>query len=248
MPSHITVRPILFLAASLVLLIGLSTSATAQPGQCTLKQADLPAAPELLGFHLGMTALQAKARVPQIAFGKVDAIGISKTTINPGFDPRMDQQAFANVRSISLEFLDEKVSSVWLGYEDSFKWHTVDDFVAGISQSLRLPDAWESWRSRGKRIRCADFQIVVSTLAGGASFQLTDETAAQTIADRRATQAEEQEAAEQAAAEVVGDKRNKVYYLARCLVGHPLAEKDRVVFKTKVEAEAAGYKPATDCE
>lgn len=231
--------------AALFLLLSSVTAVSAQTTQCTLKSAELPHAPELFGFHLGMTAEQAKAHLPQIDFGKLDDLGVSKTTINPGFDPRTDQQAYAGVRSISLEFLDARISSLWLGYESYFKWQTVPDFVAGISQSLHLPNAWEPWKLRGSQIRCADFQIILSTMAGGASLHLIDNTAEQTIAARRAAKAEEAES--DSDAEIIGDKRNKVYYSESCPAPETLEEKNRLVFKTKLEAETAGYKPAKNC-
>ena len=81
-------RTILF---SLLLLL-LAQSASAQ---CTKKISELPAAPELLGFHLGMTKEQIKARVPQTRFGHADPFGVSKTTINPYFDETIDKTKFA---------------------------------------------------------------------------------------------------------------------------------------------------------
>jgi hypothetical protein len=71
-------RAILF--PLLLLLLGQSASA-----QCTKKLSELPEAPELLGFRLGMTKDQIKARVPQTKFGKADHFGVIKTTINPYF-------------------------------------------------------------------------------------------------------------------------------------------------------------------
>src|SRR5215510_12062196 len=73
----------------------------AAPAQCTKKISDLPAAPELLGFHLGMTKDQIKARVPQTVFGRADDFGVTKTTINPYFDPTIDKTKFEGVRSVS---------------------------------------------------------------------------------------------------------------------------------------------------
>ncbi len=221
---------------------------SAQTAQCSLKLADLPASSELFGFHLGMTVEQVKARVPQIVFGHTDEFGVSKTTVNPGFDPRIDKTAFVDLRSISLDFLDDRVSSLWLGYESSFKWQNVPDFVAGISQSLHLPNAWEPWKTRGTRIRCADFQITVSMIADGPSFRLIDETAEQTIAARREAKEQESSASEEETAhEIIADKQTRVYYSGAC---QPIAElkgTNRVVFKTIDEAEKAGYKPAKKC-
>ena len=64
------------------------------PAQCTKKMSELPAAPELLGFRLGMTKEQIKAHVPQTKFGTTDHFGVSKTTINPYFDETIDKSKF----------------------------------------------------------------------------------------------------------------------------------------------------------
>ena len=171
------------LAPFLILLC--ASIAPAQDRQCTLKLAELPDAPELHGFRMGMTKDQVKARVPQVVFGKTDAFGVSKTSINPDFDPRIDKSSFAGVRTVSLDFLDDRITSLWLGYDGSFKWKTVPEFVEGISRSLHLPDAWTSWRSRGQQLRCADFQMTVSFVAEGPSFRILDENAEETLAARR---------------------------------------------------------------
>ena len=225
------------------------TGSEAQTPQCSLTLSQLPASPELFGFQLRMTREQVIARVPQIDFGRTDDLGASKTTINPDFFLRKDPTHFIDLRSISFDFLDDRVSSLWFGYESSFKWRTVPDFVAGISQSLHLPDAWEPWKTRGSRIRCADFQIRVSTLAGGASFHLLDDTAEQTIAARRLAKYQEALVAQaDAESEIIADKRRRVYYSGGCLPANELKETDRVVFKTKEAAEKAGYSAAKDCQ
>ena len=74
--------------------------------QCTKKLSELPAAPELVGFRLGMTKDEIKTHVPQTAFGKADHFGVTKTTINPYFDPKIDKTKFAGVRSISLDLVE----------------------------------------------------------------------------------------------------------------------------------------------
>ena len=83
--------------------------ATAQQSNCSLRLDRLPDTPELRGFHMGMTYDQVKSRVPQIQFGRVDEFGVSKTSISPFFDPRFDKASFADVRTISLDFLDGKL-------------------------------------------------------------------------------------------------------------------------------------------
>jgi hypothetical protein len=239
------------LASFLILFCAVSVSA--QDAPCALKLAELPNAPELLGFHLGMTPAQVKTRVPQVEFGPPDDFGVAKTSINPDFDPRIDKASLSGVRTISLDFLDDRLTSLWLGYDNSFKWQTVPDFVKGMSQSLHLPEAWKTWKIRGQQIRCGDFQMTVSIVAEGPSFHITDETAAQTITARREAKEEADSAVEPGVEQaelipVVADRQSKTYYADGCQPSQPIKAADLVAFKTKEEAEKAGYKLAKACE
>ena len=239
----------------LVVTFILGIAATAA-GQCSKKIAELPAAPELLGFRLGMTKEEIKTHVPQTEFGKTDHFGVAKTTINPYFDPKIDKTKFEGVRSISLDLLDQKLTSLWIGYDENFKAKNVDEFVKLITQSLQLPASWTSWRSRGQQMRCADFQLTVMMVANGPSFRLLDVAAEETVAMRR-QQKEDQDAAIEAAGpaptetaaqtEIVADKKSKMYYLGDCRPEKVIAETDKIVFKTTDEAEKAGFKLAKNC-
>jgi hypothetical protein len=232
-----------------VLLILLLAAATfAQENKCVLKLAELPGSPELFGFHMGMTTVQAKARVPQIVLGRLDPFGAAKTSINPDFDPTIDKASLSGIRTVSLDFLDGRLTSLWFGYDSTFKWRTVPDFVAGISQALRLPDAWKPWKIRGQQLNCADFQMTVTMVSEGPSFRIIDDTAQQTIAARREAKEIQDSAAEEAADEVVADTKDKVYYVEGCLPPHEIEAADRVVFKSREEAEKAGYKLAKGCQ
>jgi hypothetical protein len=215
---------------------------------------DLPAAPELLGFRLGMTREQVKARVPQTVFGKADPFGVVKTTINPYFDPTIDKTKFEGVRSISLDLLDDRLTSLWIGFDETFKAHNVEEFVKVISQSLQVDGNWSSWKSRGQQLRCADFQLIVTTVANGPSFRLIDIAADDLVAERRQAK-EEQDAlveaggngSESVDAEIVADKHSKTYYPAGCEPAKEIAEANKVTFKTAAEAEKAGFKAAKNC-
>jgi hypothetical protein len=218
--------------------------------------ATLPAAPELLGFRLGMTRDQIKALVPQTAFGRTDPFGVAKTTINPHFDPKIDQTKYQGVRSISLDLLDDRLTSLWIGYDETFQIKAIDEFVKVISKSLQLDGNWTSWRSRGQQMRCADFQLFVSTLAGGPSLRLLDFAADDTIAARRQAKEEQDALAEagplgrengQPPAEILGDKETKTYYPNGCQPAKEIAETNKAVFKTAEEAEKAGFKLAKNC-
>jgi hypothetical protein len=196
--------------------------------------------PELRGFHLGMTFDEVKTRVPQVRFGHADKIGLTKTSINPSYDPRFDQASFADVRTISLDFLDGKLTTLWIGYDNSFKWPTVEEFIAGVGESWHLPANWSPKRN-GKQLRCDGFTVFVSMVAGGPSVRLSDDAADELIATRR----EEAVARELA---VIGDTKTKLYYSTDCGALEMVAPLNRISFKDKEEAEKAGYKLAKACE
>lgn len=256
------IRPVLLVALFLI-------PAQTIFGQCTQKIATLPAAPELFGFRLGMTRDEIKTLVPQTQFGKTDHFGVAKTTINPHFDPKIDQKKFEGVRSISLDLLDDRLTSLWIGYDDTYKIKTVDEFVNSISQSLQVSGNWSSWKSRGQQLRCADFQLIVSTLAGGPSLRLLDFGAEDTIAARRQEKEEQDSLADATAGEneetengdaqsktstgntqstaIVGDKQSGTYYPNGCRPAKEISDANRAVFKTAEEAEKAGFKLAKNC-
>jgi hypothetical protein len=223
------------------------------PAQCTRKLSELPAAPELLGFRLGMTKEQIKARIPQTRFGGADPFGVSKTTINPYFDDTIDKSKLESVRSISLDLVDDKLTSIWIGFDDTFKAHTAEEFVKLLSQSLQLDGTWSS-RSRGQQLRCADFQLTVTTVAGGPSFRLVDTAADDLIAQRRQAKEDQSALAEAGALgettdtpEIVADKKSKTYYPNGCVPEKEISETNKITFKSAAEAEKAGFKAAKNC-
>ena len=224
----------------LTVVVIFAATISAQQSACTVKLDQLPASPELRGFHPGMTYDQVKTRVPQIQFGRADQFGVAKISISPGFDRRFDKASFADVRTISLDFLDGRLVNLWIGYESTFKWQTLDEFVAGMSKSLNLPSAWPVKRG-GRQLTCDGFSVFASLIAGSPSIRITDDPAQETVATRR------EEAAAAAEVMVIGDLRNKTYYPSDCEARGNILAPSRVIFKDKDEAEKAGYKLAKDC-
>ena len=241
------IRSLLF-ALILVLLVPFGVRAQTA---CKTKIAELPESAELRGFRLGMTMEEVKARVPQVVFGPTDPLGTSKTTINPYFDPRIDKAGFADIRSVSLDFLDGRLVSLWIGYEETFKWTSVEDFVAGISKALSVPAEWSSWKGRGQQLRCGDFEMTVSMVARGPSLRIFDLAADETLTARRNAAEEAKEAVVEEESteseEIVGDKKNKIYYPAGCPPATEITGTNRMVFETVEAAEKAGYKRAHNC-
>jgi hypothetical protein len=224
----------------LFIVVSLTTiAASAQP--CTLKIDQLPEAAELRGFRLGMTYDQVRALVPQVQFGQADQFGVARTSINPYFDPRIDKVAFADVRTISLDFLDGKLVSFWIGFESTFKWQTLDAFITGVSKPLNLPPKWPDKRG-GRQLSCEGFSVFAAVIAGSPSIRISNDAAQETIATRR------EQAAEAAEAMVIGDQRTKLYYPSDCSALADVSEASRIKFKDKDEAEKAGFKLAKDCQ
>ncbi|HEU4435401.1 MAG TPA: hypothetical protein VFR51_18595, partial [Pyrinomonadaceae bacterium] len=174
------------------------------------------------------------------------------------FDPKIDKTKFEGVRSISLDILDQKLTSLWIGYDENFKAKNVDDFVKLITQSMQLsPANWSSWRSRGQHMRCADFELIVTMVARGPTLRVVDTAAEETVAMRRQAKEEQDSMAEAAAAagptetpeepEIIADKKSKTYYIGTCKPEKEIAEANKIVFKTTDEAEKAGFKLAKNC-
>lgn len=231
------------------LLLATTGLVMAQENSCSAKLAGLPQVPELRGFRLGMTPEQVKARVPQIVFGRTDDLGISKTSLNPYYDPKIDKSSFEDVRTVSLDFLDGRVTQLWIGYEDTFKWKTIDDFVKGISQAFAVPEQW-STKGRGQQLQCADFVLTVSPIAGAPSLRIVDSAAEAALVARRQAKEDATEAVETGANDsfVIGDSKNKSYYPINCELLKAVGEKNRVKFSSPEEAEKAGYKRAAACQ
>ena len=231
--------------SKLVLLIFVSLSAcsilTAQQSGCSLKIDQLKDAPELFGFHLGMTFEEVKARSSLIKFPRADKFGVVKTSINPHYDPQSDKTQFADVRTISFDFLDGKLVTLWIGFEETYKWPGLVEFVAKLSKSLNVPAEWPEKRN-GRQLACDGFSLFASTIARGPSIRVTDEVAQTVIADRR------EKDAESAEAEVIGDTRTLSYYPSDCAARDDVPVVSRIVFKNKQEAETAGYKLAKACQ
>ena len=191
-----------------------------------------------------MTFDQAKARVPQIQQARPDEFGVARISINPYFDPSFDKTTFADVRTISLDFLDGRLVSLWIGYEGSFKWQNLDAFVAGFSKALNIPSEWPSKRG-GRQLSCNGFTVLASMIAGSPSVRISEDAAQETIASRREEAAAAAEAAE---AMVIGDQHTKLYYPSDCSAVSSVKESSRIKFKDKDEAEKAGFKLAKDCQ
>ncbi|HKQ54001.1 MAG TPA: hypothetical protein VJT74_16615 [Pyrinomonadaceae bacterium] len=164
-------------------------AAVAQDGKCTLKLAELTTSPELRGFRVGMTVEEVRARLPKAQFPRADEFGFASLNIFPDYEQGIDKKSFEGVRTVSLEFMDNKVSAVWLGYDKTFKWQTIDEFVAGITPALKLPNLWRS-RFRNRLMDCADFTVAVIPVGDSPSIKITSDAARALLDERKAAKEE----------------------------------------------------------
>jgi len=215
--------------------------AKAQSPTCTLKANDLKPADDFYGLRLGMTTEEVKKALPLVELGRADRLGVRRTSFNPHFDPRVDNTAFPDVRTISLDFLDDKLATVWIGYENTFKWPKLDVFVMNFSKSLGVSPEWSPARN-GRALICDGFSLSAQMIGGGPSLRINDEVA-QNVATARLA-----EAIDADEKQVIGDLRTKSYYPSDCAAKDSVPRASRTVFKNKEEAEKAGYTPSKDCE
>jgi hypothetical protein len=166
-------------------------AAVGQESKCTVKLAELPAATELRGFRVGMTAEQVKARLPKVKLKSADEFGFTALNIFPDYEPGIDKAAFEGVRTVSLDLVDGRVFSVWIGYDKSFKWQTFDEFAAGISMALKLPNGWRT-KFRTRLMDCADFTVAIIPVGESPSLKITDNAAKELLNKRQAAKDEAQ--------------------------------------------------------
>jgi hypothetical protein len=166
-------------------LLTCAVFAAAQENKCPLKLAQLKQAPEIYGFRIGMTLEQVKAIVPSLQPGQTDDLGFATTSFSPEFNPQIDKAVYSGVRTVSLEFIDGKVFTIWIGFNSSYKWKTLDDFVPGMSAALGLPAGAWTVSSSKPTATCEDFDISASMIGGGPSLRITDAIATELWQQRR---------------------------------------------------------------
>lgn len=179
------------LAFTLMLIFVCAWAASAQESKCSTKLADLPAAPELRGFRVGMTVEQVKARLPRLQVRPADEFGVTSFNIFPDYESGIDKTAFEGVRSVSLDVLDGHIFSVWIGYDKTFKWQTIDEYVAGITTALKLSNSWRS-KFRTRLLDCNDFTLAIIPVGESPSIKIVDKAAKELLDKRQAAKEEAQ--------------------------------------------------------
>jgi hypothetical protein len=184
-------RLIFTLALTLCCALPLVAQVTnnAKQSKCTLR---LDRTPELRGFRLGLPQAAVLARFPGTSIEKPDKLGVTQLRLNvidtaliskslPIRDKAVEADltlgndssftvdsakfpALRGVRRIQFRFIDGRLSYLRVGYDDSIKWNTVDEFVETVAKALNLPAEWSlppdaDGSNRGRELRCQGFVI-----------------------------------------------------------------------------------------
>jgi hypothetical protein len=160
---------------------------------------NLDQAPVIDGLRLGMTPKQVLALFPgssedaevRDGVSTIRAFGVSGFIIRP--DRFGSKEKFANVTQMIFTLLDNRVSSMNVGYNGP-EWPHVDKFVTKFVEGTTLPapDQWEAYvglDTQMKTLTCKDFDLRV--FAGGKGGNLNyvlmrDLVADKTLKDRKA--------------------------------------------------------------
>ena len=131
--------------------------AAAQDSGCSLK---IGQSPQVRGLRLGMTVAQVIALYPRLSIPRADEFGQIRTGT---FDLKaVDEAAFTGVRSVNLNFIDDRLVEFTVEYNNA-PWDSTDQFVAKLRESLKLPGGWSSEpateRYPTRRLLCDKFQI-----------------------------------------------------------------------------------------
>lgn len=128
-----------------------ATAARAQAA-CTLT---VDKAPAIRGLRLGMTLGEIKSFAPDI---RVNDQGFGESMAALDQVGKVDPIRFKGVSSVFLHFVDERLTAFSVAYDPSVHWESTSQFVAKVSEALKLPPAWEG-SDDAKTMTCDGFRI-----------------------------------------------------------------------------------------
>jgi hypothetical protein len=162
---------------------------------------------ELRGFRLGMSQAEVKARIPDLVTTRPNGLGESRSFTLVRANKYLSRNAtLKGVLSISLRYLDGRVTSVSMFYDDSLKWESSAEFAGQVAASLSLPTEWarfddDSDDEQMRVLRCERFALVAGL--SRVSYRLLpaahlfDLTAINTVNRRAVDEAERKRRAEE---------------------------------------------------
>lgn len=191
------------LIAAIVCCFSLTTHA--QNTRCTLRAEQ---APTLRGFRLGMTIEELRAMYPaiqeyagaasrsSILITPADEYGRTSVSFTAGEYSVYDREAaekFKAVQRVELKFLDRKIISIQVTYDDSVKWNNGKEFLNRVTEALKLPNAWKADDTEDHwTTTCDGFQVEVMFNGYTPGVLISDTTSSDTIKKRIAAKEEKE--------------------------------------------------------
>jgi hypothetical protein len=132
-----------------LLLLAVPFFAQSKTEPCNLTIAE---SPTIRGLKLGMT---------QDDFKK----SLGDPTVTLLDKQNLDKSGLENVKSISFNFYQDRLSDFNIRYDDSAKWNSVEEFARAISGPLKLPvNSWRYSDGSAGVLECKEFEIAINTV------------------------------------------------------------------------------------
>jgi hypothetical protein len=172
-----------------ILLAAVASSVFAQgPTACTLKQA-----PELMGFHFGMSPAEVKKSLADTSMfdNRISAgstVGSRAVNISAA---ELKAELGEGVEGVYLTFVDNKLTHIKVTYNGAGQWDGLQDFFARESSKLGLPkpSGADSLQGSGGNekytVKCEGFSAVLAYAFGVSPSIAVSDTAARTLVDKR---------------------------------------------------------------
>ena len=124
---------------------------------------------EVRGFKLGMTIQDVRLRHPNFPQQQADATGYAEATHHISYYMSYGEVSAINeadrkgLREIKTAFLDGKLVTFRISYDDSVQWGTVEAFLNAIHKPLKLPEPtlWRTIDHATKTVTCDGNTILV---------------------------------------------------------------------------------------
>ncbi len=158
-------KAILKTCACLTILFSITHLAPAQASQeaqqpCTQKLTNLPA---VRGLKHGMSLSELLKIYPLASVTKKDEIGLQTVRIN--HLTVVDKELKRNLKSIYGDFIDDKLQTFAILYDDSIKWGSLSKFVEPLAETFNIPtQVWSLELNILAMAKCSDFQLTAALL------------------------------------------------------------------------------------
>ncbi|HEX8176563.1 MAG TPA: TolC family protein [Pyrinomonadaceae bacterium] len=187
-------------ARSLGAMAGAQPAGTARNTPVVTCPLTIEQAPNIGGLRLGMSYAQASMIFPSLKLSPPDRVGVSNAVLNRNDITR--NQFFEGAQAILLQFMEDRLYFIHVGYPVTNRWNSKDEFLSAIAQKLNISGEWKpfyNWQDKNVRdladlrsmgIECAGFRlsagIGIEALGGDQfpRFELEDMSTSRRVRER----------------------------------------------------------------